>query len=523
MRKFWRFNGGLRLDGRKELSSEKQLVTARIPAQLIYPMQQRAGIFAEPQVSIGERVLKGQLIAGSEHMLAVNIHAASSGVVREIAALPVPHPSGLSDLCIVIDTDGKDEPVQMAGTPDWSVYEPEYIRRLIHEAGIVGLGGAAFPTSIKLKPGRNHSIDTLILNGAECEPYITCDDCLLLKRPYDVLESAKILLHVLQIKRCIISIEDDVPETQRVLEEAAGKPGYEGIEIACVPTRYPTGGEKQLIRVLTGREVPSGGIPADVGVVCHNVGTAAAVYHAVCLGEPLISRIVTVTGRGVRDPKNMVVRIGTPIKDLIEQCGGYTEDVFRLIMGGPMMGFTLPEDGIPVVKATNCVLAADSSEVTGEKQAMPCIRCGECARACPVNLLPQQLYWYGRAGNLEKAKDHSLSDCIECGCCEIVCPSHIPLVQYFRATKGEMALKNSEAKRAEVARKRHEAQLARKAREQAEKAERARQKKALLEKKKASNVSAAAPPADNQEPPTSHVGAISGSREPREKAGATRS
>ncbi|MEN8259227.1 MAG: electron transport complex subunit RsxC [Pseudomonadota bacterium] len=519
MRKFWRFNGGLKLDRRKELSSDKQLVTARVPKQLIYPMQQRSNVFAKPVVSIGDRVRKGQLIAGSRHMLAANIHAASSGIVGDIRELPAPHPSGLSDLCIIIDTDGRDEPVRTAGTPDWSIYEPEYIRRLIHEAGIVGLGGAAFPTSIKLKPGKNHSIDTLILNGAECEPYITCDDCLLLKRPYDVLESAKILLHVLRIERCIISIEDDVPETQRVLEAAASKPGYEHIEIACVPTRYPTGGEKQLIRVLTGREVPSGGIPADVGIVSHNVGTAAAIYHAICLGEPLISRIVTVTGQGVKDPKNMVVRLGTPIKDLIEQCGGYTDDVYRLIMGGPMMGFTLPDDGIPVIKATNCILAADRSEVAGEKQAMPCIRCGECARSCPVNLLPQQLYWYGRAGNLEKAKEYSLSDCIECGCCEIVCPSHIPLVQYFRATKSEITIKSNEAKRADLARRRHEAQVARKAREQAEKAERARQKKALLEKKKASKAPAAPVPADN--PPGRDGGSVAKMAASREDTGVT--
>ncbi|MGR9115472.1 MAG: electron transport complex subunit RsxC [Gammaproteobacteria bacterium] len=487
MFKSWRFHGGLRLPGHKQLSAHLPVIEAGVPGKLIYPLQLRPGVHLQATVNPGDRVLRGQIIADAEHALATPIHAASSGIVRAIETHTVPHPSGMADECIIIDTDGRDDSITASKPIDFRHEQPAMIRKLIRQTGIVGLGGAAFPTSIKLNPGPKRNIDTLLLNGAECEPYITCDNCLMQAEPDAVIEGAQILLHALQIERCLIAVEDHMAQAFEALTEVLERHYDRRISVVKVPAIYPTGGEKQLIKVVTGKETPSGGIPADVGIICQNVGTAAAVYYAISKGTPLTERILTVTGQGVHKQQNMRVRIGTPISDLIKQCGGYTRDVKRLIMGGPMMGFALPDDDIPVIKATNCILAANSAEVVGEKQAMPCIRCGECAKACPVDLLPQQLYWYSRANNLDKCKDFSLFDCIECGCCEVVCPSHIPLVQYYRSAKSKILTKAKEAEKAAIAKRRHEANLERKAREKAEKAERARQKKAALAKLKAAN------------------------------------
>ena len=481
MFRLWSCNGGVHLDTHKEESSQAPLRTARLPRELVYPLQTRGGLNAEPVVAVGERVLKGQVIARGEGPMNPPLHAATSGVVRSIEARPLLHPSGLADLCIVIDADGQDEAVPFEGVADYDYAQlgPEELRARIHEAGIVGLGGAAFPASIKVNPGERRKVDTLILNGAECEPYISCDDSLLRNFPEQVLGGARILMRILQVERCLLGIESDMPQAIAALEQAMGQGDHGGIEIVPVPVIYPTGGEKQLIKVLTGREVPADGIPADVGVICQNVGTTAAIYKAIVFGEPLISRIVTVTGL-VRQPQNLLVRIGTPIADLIEQCGGYAPTVQRLILGGPMMGFSLPSDDLPIVKSANCILALGPQEPIG--QIMPCIRCGECASACPVGLLPQQLYWYARADNLERAVDYRLGDCIECGCCDYVCPSHIPLVQYFRAAKSTIAAKERERHKADHARIRFEARQARKEREKLERAESARRKKEALSK-----------------------------------------
>ncbi|MGR9051827.1 MAG: electron transport complex subunit RsxC [Gammaproteobacteria bacterium] len=489
MFKTWKFNGGLRLNGHKQLSAHLPIIDAGIPDQLVYPLQLRPGVHLQASVKVGDRVLRGQTVADASHALATPLHAASSGIVRAIEARPIPHPSAMADECIVIDTDGLDEAIAPSGPCDYRREQPAMIRKLMRDAGIVGLGGAAFPTAIKLNPGPQRKIDTLLLNGAECEPYITCDNCLMQAESDAVIEGAMILLHALQIERCLIAVEAPMTAAYSALTESLDKHHDRRIEIVKVPAIYPTGGEKQLIKVVTGKETPSGGIPADVGIICQNVGTAAAVKKAVIDGRPLIERIVSVTGRGVVRPQNLRVRIGTPIAGLIDLCGGYEPNVRRLIMGGPMMGFALPEDTVPVVKATNCILAASNDEVVGEKRAMPCIRCGDCAKACPVNLMPQQLYWHSRAGNLDKCREFSLFDCIECGCCEVVCPSHIPLVQYYRSAKGKILTKAKESEKAAVAKRRHDALLARKEQENAEKAERARRKKeALAKMKKAETV-----------------------------------
>jgi electron transport complex protein RnfC len=483
MFKLWPFIGGVRLDGHKRESSFAPLQLAPLPKVLIYPLLMRNGQNAKLMVAVGERVLKGQVIAAADGTMNPPFHAATSGWVRCIEQRPLPHPSGLSGECIVIDVDGVDESVEFQGIADYAGKNPADFRDKIHAAGIVGLGGAAFPTAVKITPPKHLKVDTLVLNGAECEPYITCDDSLLRHFPHEVLGGANILLHILGITRCLLAVEDDMQCAIAALEKAKSEGNYSAIKIVPVPTLYPTGGERQLVKVLTGREIPTQGIPAEIGVVCQNVATAAAVHRAVIIGEPLISRIVTVTGQGVRRPQNLLARIGTPIAELVEHCGGYADSARRLILGGPMMGFALPSDDLPITKAANCVLIAGQDELVGEKQALPCIRCGACATACPVNLLPQQLYWHARANNDERLMEYHLPDCIECGCCDIVCPSHIPLVQYFRSAKSKVAAKERERLQADHARLRYESRQARKERETLEKGENAKRKKELLAKR----------------------------------------
>lgn len=476
------FPGGLRLPGHKQATTARPIARAPIPPRLILPLQQHIGTPAEPCVEAGERVLKGQVLAYAEGYVSAAVHAPTSGTIVEIADHPVPHPSGLAARCIVLDTDGEDRWLERPQPEsDYTALNPSALRNRIREAGIVGLGGAGFPSFIKLNPGIRRKIDLLILNGAECEPYITCDDMLMRDRPEEIVRGLQIMRHALQAADCVIGIEDNKPEAIAALHAAAAAID-ERIAVVKVPTRYPAGGEKQLIQVLTGREVPSHGLPLDVGIVCHNVGTAAAVYRALTCAEPLLSRVVTVSGAGVREPRNLEVLVGTPFKDLIEFCGGYTDDVKRLIMGGPMMGFTVDTDSVPVIKTTNCVLVAGREEAPDPQPALPCIRCSACADVCPAKLLPQQLYWFSRARDFDKTQDYHLFDCIECGCCAYVCPSHIPLVQYFRFAKTEIWAQEREKRKADLARVRHELHLERLEREKREKEERMRKKKEALKR-----------------------------------------
>ncbi len=483
-RKLWRFPGGLHLSDHKAESNGHPVITAALPQRLILPLQQHIGAIAQPIVQPGEHVLKGQMIAVAQGAVSAALHAPTSGTVVEIAPHPLPHPSALSGPCILIDSDGQDKWADLPPPlENFLELEPDALRERIRESGIVGMGGAAFPTSIKLHPRPEHPIHTLILNGAECEPYITCDDRLMRERANQVIAGMRILRHILGAQTCLIGIEDNKPEAITAMRGALAEARLENAEVVAVPTRYPTGGEKQLIWVLTGREVPSHGLPAHIGLVCHNVSTAAAVADAVLKGRPLISRIVTVTGQGVAGPCNLEALIGTPAAALIAQAGGYTDQVSRLIAGGPMMGITLPNDAVPITKATNCLLAASTAEAPDPGPALPCIRCGECARACPVSLLPQQLYWHSRARDLEKAQDYRLFDCIECGCCSHVCPSHIPLVQYYRYAKNESWAQEREQRKAELARQRHEARSARLQRLEQERQEQLQRKKEALAKK----------------------------------------
>ena len=428
----------------------------------------------------GDRVLRGQPVARATGYVGSPVHAASSGTVIEVGPRPVPHPSGLEADCVVIETDGADEPY-----PDYDplinyrTLNAPALRARVRECGIVGLGGAAFPTAVKLNVGVG--LKSLILNGAECEPFISCDDMLMRHLADEIIAGAQIMLHALEIQHCCIAIEDDKPESDDALRGALAAVGDDRIEIVRVPAVYPEGGERQLIQVLTGKEVPADGLPADIGFLCHNVGTAAAVARAVLRGEPLISRVVTVTGSGVVRPRNLEVRLGTPISDLIAACGGYTDDARHLIMGGAMMGFPLDGDALPVIKATNCLLVATAEDIQPRTVAMPCIRCGDCSTVCPARLLPQQLLWHTRSQEFERVESLNVYDCIECGCCDLVCPSHIPLTQHFRYAKAEIWSRKVERRRSDHARTRFEARKTRIEKEAARKARRLAEKTRILE------------------------------------------
>jgi electron transport complex protein RnfC len=484
--KRWNLKGGLDLEGHKDLSRQYSIINAAIPDQLIYPLVDRSGNAMTVLVKTGDRVLKGQVIAGSKGVQGTLLHAASSGLVKENEWRMIAHPSGLKSWCLIIATDGLDEPGPVYEPVDYTQLSAADICEKVHQAGIVGLGGASFPTAVKITPNNVRAVDTLIINGAECEPYITCDDRLMQQYPSEILLGIQVLLRALAIENCVIGIEEDMPEAIEAIQQAIECSGFKQIQVKVVPAVYPVGGERQLIYLLTGRETPSQGLPVDVGVVCQNVGTVMAVYQAIVKGQVLIERVVTVTGLGIKKPQNRWVRIGTPIKDLVSQCGGYNGPIERLIMGGLMMGFSLPDDGVGITKATNCILVATSKEVTksSEAEMQPCIRCGECASACPVNLLPQQIYWHSQGGAHQKCQSFGLFDCIECGCCDVVCPSHIPLVQYFRASKSKAVLKRRDDEVAGLAKQRFENQQLRKAQEKMEREQRIRLKKLALVKLK---------------------------------------
>ena len=487
--KLWQFHGGIHLNGYKELSCNVPISPAPIPKHLILPLQQHIGEPTKPVVKVGDNVLKGQVVAECRMrdcslLMSAPIHAPSSGTVVALEEYYVPHPSGMKAPCIVIETDGQDQWTDLQPIEDYESLSSEVVRGYIAKAGIVGLGGAGFPSHIKLRPGDIH---TLIINGAECEPYITCDDRLMREYSNDIITGAQILRHILgDAKQCLIGVEDNKPEAYEALLQAAQG---QDIDVIKVPTLYPTGGERQLIKILTNKEIGRGQLPADKGIIVHNIETTRAICRAVQEGKPLISRVVTVTGDGVDRPQNLEVLLGTPMSTLIDHCGKKSETT-RLIMGGTMMGLSLSTDDMPVIKTTNCLITLVSYEEL-QPTVMPCIRCGACANACPINLLPQQLYWYVKAKDFEKTQDYALFDCIECGCCSYVCPSHIPLVSYYRYAKAEIRSQQTEKQKSDIARQRHEFKQFRLEREKAEKAARHREKAATTSEGKKSVIKAA--------------------------------
>ena len=452
------FPGGIHPPAYKELSLAQGIQEIVLPPTLYLPLRQHAGQSAKPVVAAGARVVQGQLLAEPAAAMSASLHAPCSGTVRGIVEHPVAHPSGLDSPCIVLDFDGEQTRVsQERVARDYQLQDAADLIAQIRAGGVVGLGGAAFPSAVKLDTPAGMHIDTLLINGAECEPYITCDDMLMRTAAHDIVQGMHILCHILRPQQCLIAIEDNKPAAIAAVRNALQQFGRTfacAVRLVIVPTVYPTGGEKQLIKTVTGHEVPSGKLPLHVGVVCQNVATAKAIADVVVAQRPLTERIVTVSGDGIRRPGNYRVLLGTPVAHLIEQCGGLTAEDVSLHMGGPMMGFALHSAQIPVVKGMNCLLLR--KQAREEKPVMACIRCGQCAQACPMSLLPQQLYRYARADEFDKAQDYSLFDCIECGCCEYVCPSNLPLVQYYRYAKAEIRVQEQQRHKAAAARERHE-------------------------------------------------------------------
>lgn len=485
-RKIWNFVGGIHPPQNKSQSTQHCIEQAPIPDRMILPLQQHIGQPAVTWVTIGERVLKGQKVANPGGYVSAAIHAPTSGTVIAIGEHPIPHASGLSDICIEIEPDHLDEWGTRNPIADYTRATPAQLLEQLRESGIAGMGGAGFPTAVKLNPREDIPITHLIINAVECEPYISCDDMLMRERPEQVIRGIRILGHILKPTQTLIAIEDNKPEAAAALQAMAEELGEQDqIQIVRIPTKYPSGSEKQLITILTGLEVPNGGIPADIGVVCQNVATAASIHKAVELGEPLISRITTLTGDALLRRGNLEVMLGTPIDALLAHTGLQEDKLQRLIVGGPMMGFTLQQRNLPVIKTVNCILASTAGEMPAPAPEKACIRCGFCAQACPVSLLPQQLHWYAKSGEFDKALQHNLLDCIECGCCSYVCPSDIPLVQYYRFAKGQIRVQEHERTKSEQARRRFEFRNQRKEQEATEAVlAREARAKAVAEKKK---------------------------------------
>jgi electron transport complex protein RnfC len=451
------FHGGLRLRHNKKISCETPIEKAPLATRYFVPLLQQNGQEAKPTVQEGQSVLKGDTLGRLGPQGDECIHAPTSGTVTAILTRPNSQPSGGEGRCIVIKPDGLDQWKTLHPISKWEQAEPATIQQSIRNSGIVGLGGAVFPTGVKIDEARLRGIHTLIINGSECEPYISCDEMLMRENPESIILGARILQRAIGASRTVIAIEDQMGVVNAALAEAVRQSGAENVDIVKVTTIYPEGGEKQLIQVLTGLEVPSGGRPTDLGLLCLNVATATAVAQAVTEGKPLIERIVTVTGNGVRKPRNLLAQVGIPVSNLIDLCGGYTPDAARLVLGGPMMGYALSSDSNPVVKAANCYLVLSSEDIEPAQTEMPCIRCGECARVCPSILLPQELNHSIRNGLWEETIDLGLADCIECGCCDFVCPSHIPLTSWFRFGKSELRVRDRERQQSDIARERFEA------------------------------------------------------------------
>lgn len=493
MRTLHTFHGGVHPAEHKLESSERASAGAPLPQRLVLPLQQHIGAKARALVQAGDKVFKGQMLARAEGNLSAAIHAPTSGTVLSVGPHAVPHASGMQDLCITIEPDGAERWIEHAGFDFRALPRQELLAKL-RDGGIVGLGGATFPTHVKLNTGGAQGIETLVLNGAECEPWITTDDRLMRERAAEIVQGIQVLRHLVNPAETLVGIEDNKPQAIAAMQQACSGTG---IEVVTVPTLYPTGGEKQLIRVLTGKEVPSGGRPLNIGIVCSNVATAYAVHRLVDHGEPMISRLVTVTGN-VRAPQNFEVLLGTPISE-VEKLAGAQPGTHGYILGGPMMGLHVTDGDLPVVKSTNCVIAKSDALFPPQPAALPCIRCTRCAQACPADLQPQELYWFAKASNFGKAQEYSLFDCIECGACSYVCPSRIPLVQYFRFAKSEIWAREKEKAAADAARERHEFRLERIERDKREKAEK------LAEKEKAAAAAKAAAP--KAEPVTSATSA----------------
>ena len=455
IKELWDFPGGVYPPQQKELSNRTLIERISIPDLCYVPVKQHIGVEGQLSVAIGDTVLKGQALTINDNAFAVPVHAPTSGLVVDICPHVSAHPSGTPDLCVVIKADGLDKWAELHPLKDYVSLPRADIIDAICKAGISGMGGAGFPTHIKTSDAQN--LEFLIINGIECEPYISSDDRLMREHAWQIRQGIDVLVHLLNPKQVLVAIEDNKPEALETLSIACLQ--QTRYQVVSVPTKYPAGGEKQLVQVLTSREIPANGLPIDVGCLMFNVGTCFAIADAIVEGKPLIERVVTLTGDAFKKPQNVWARLGTPIDHLLTH-GEYDtskQKQARIIMGGPMMGFTLTSVKAPVVKITNCILAPADRELPEPEDERACIRCSACADACPATLLPQQLFWHSKAKEYEKTEEYNLFDCIECGACAYVCPSEIPLVHYYRKAKADIRLQREEKDKAEKARIRFEA------------------------------------------------------------------
>ncbi len=475
--KLFKLRGGVHPEGRKELASDRAIRILPMPQRLFVPLQQHVGAPAQPLVKVGDHVLKGQRIAASQGYISAPVHASTSGRIIAIGDYKAAHPSGLMAATVTIESDGEDRWLETDNPSDPFALSPEEIAARVGAAGIVGLGGATFPSAVKLSLSRKNNVHTLIINGGECEPYITCDDRLMQERANDIVEGIRLIRLAVGALNVMVGIEENKPAALLAMKAAAA--GTE-VKVIGVPAMYPMGWDKQMIRALTGREVPADGRSADIGMLVHNVATAYAVRDAVRFGRALVSRLVTVSGGAVVEPGNLLVPIGTLVDTLFQYCGGFSEKPARMVLGGPMMGIELATADVPVVKGTSGVLALTPREITST-QASPCIRCSSCVRACPVGLLPLEMAAHIRAGDSNAAVSRGLKDCIACGCCSFVCPSHIPLVHYFDFAKGELMEQERGKLKQEATKKLATERSERIARIERERAEAAAKRKAARE------------------------------------------
>ncbi|MEG9474898.1 electron transport complex subunit RsxC [Mannheimia indoligenes] len=456
--KLWDFPGGIHPMENKDQSNSKPIRTLNLPRFFYVPLVQHSGWAGELLVKVGDLVLKGQPLTKGDNYRQLPVHSPTSGRVIGIEPYVSTHASGLPEMTIIIETDGKDEWVERQPIEDFLSLTSDQIIQKVYQYGIAGLGGAVFPTATKLSLA-DKRCKLLVINGAECEPYITCDDRLMQDCTQDLIEGIRILRYVLRPEEVVIAIEDNKPHAIKALEEALK--GSNDMFVRAIPTKYPSGASDQLIQVLTGLEIPAGQRTIQMGIVMHNVGTAYAVKRAIIDDEPLIERVVTLTGDKIRNKGNVWARLGTPIQHLLEQVDYQADKRFPVFMGGPMMGFILPSLQAPVTKTVNCLIAPDHFEYAPPEPERSCIRCSSCSDACPVGLLPQQLYWFARAEDHDKSKEYNLDACIECGVCAYVCPSYIPLIQYFRQEKAKINEIEEKARKAEEAKIRFEAREAR--------------------------------------------------------------
>ncbi len=428
------FSGGIHPKAYKELTKDKKIDTDFWPRNIYLPLQLRNGARLKPLVTVGERVYRGQKIAVGHTDMIAPIHSSVNGIVTAITEHLTTHPAKVKCETIIIRANENRQWGESATTSSIQNLAPEVIIERVKDAGIVGLGGAGFPTAAKLMFARKGKIDTLIINGGECEPYLTCDDLTMQTFASEVVSGIKLMMSASGAQKAIVGIEDNKREAFDEMFHAAN--AEPDIEIRLVPSVYPMGSEKHMIKTLTGHEVPAGGLSTQIGILVNNIATARAVYHAVRFQRPLVSRIVTVSGQGIEQPCNLEIPIGSPVNDVINYCGGLRASTERLLFGGPMMGQVIPSLQAAVDKTVGGILALTDDEVIDEYKHQECIRCGQCVRACPMNLMPFQMAAYTRVSDFKRAQELGVQNCLSCGACSYVCPSSIPLVQYFMHAKG---------------------------------------------------------------------------------------